>query len=181
MIDLMQAVTARAPDVLEVLKNLDQSLPNIQIAIKAFAYCTAFWIVYLATLRLAKHGNGESEVGLGSIFIMFGVAILLVNLPTTLDTMSFTILKSEGSALSYSQGWGGSAASKFSDGLTVIFKIIGTIGLLAVVRGLMEWKNVSEGLVRNGYAKGTWHIIGGWMAFHLDDVIHILKASAGIH
>ena len=177
----MNSITAKAPDVLEVLKNLDQSLPSIQLAIKAFAYCASFWIVYIAILKLARHGNGEHEVGIGSIFIMFGVAILLVNLPTTLDTMSFTILKSEGSALSYSQGWGGSAASKFSDGLAVIFKIIGTIGLLAVVRGLMEWKNVSEGLVRNGYAKGTWHLIGGWCAFHLDDVIHILKTSAGIH
>ena len=112
---------------------------------------------------------------------MFGVAILLVYLPQTLDTMSFTLLKSKGSALSYSQNWAGDSASKFADGLAVIFKIIGTIGLLAVVRGLMEWKNVSEGLVRNGYAKGTWHLIGGWCAFHLDDVIHILKASAGIH
>ena len=180
MIDILNAITAKAPDVLEVLKNLDQSLPSIQLAIKAFAYMSAFWIVYIAILKLARHGNGESEVGLGSISILFATAILLVWLPQTLDTLSFTILSGKGSALSYSQNWAGDSASKFSDGLAVIFKIIGTIGLLAVVRGLMEWKNVSEGLVRNGYAKGTWHLIGGWMAFHLDDVIHILKTSAGI-
>ena len=176
----MNAIAAKTPDILQVLQNLDGSLPSIGFAIKAFAYAAALWILYVAILRLAQHGNGDGEVSIGSIFILFGVSILLMYLPMTLDTMSITILKGTGSALSYTQNWSGSAASKFSDGMSIIFKIIGTIGLLAVVRGLMEWKNVSEGLVRGGYAKGTWHLVGGWAAYHLNDVIHILKTSAGI-
>ena len=111
---------------------------------------------------------------------MFVVGVLLFDLLSTINSISTTIMPAGANPFFNSQGCAGETAGKFSEGLAVIFKIICGIEVLAAINGLTDWKNLSEGLVINGYSKSTWHLIGGWCVIHLDDVIHILKFLAGI-
>lgn len=169
----------KAPDIYQVLVNLGGSLSNVLMLISALAYFFAIVMLISVVHRLAEHGSQTNpEKGISGIVIAFLITVALFYLPSTLDTLSYTVFQGEGSAFSYTAP--SFATQKVTTALTVIYRFIGICGICAVITGLMHWKKVSEGLIKSGYAKGSWHIIGGWIALHLDDLVHVLKTTAGV-
>ncbi len=168
----------RAPDIYQVLVSLGGSLNSILLFIAALAYFFSIVMIISVVHRLAQHGNQTNpEKGVSGIVAGFFIAVLVFYLPSTLDTISYTVFQGEGSAFAYTAP--SFATLKVTTALTVIYRFIGICGVCAVITGLMHWNKVSQGVDRH-YAKGSWHIIGGWMAIHLDDVMHVLKTTVGV-
>lgn len=168
-----------APDAYTLIMNIGGSLGSISLFIYALAYMLSLWMLFLTINKLAKYGesSNNNEQGLGSIFIGFGLCVLLYYLPSTLDSISLTVFNGTGSAFAYTAASGVSA--KVAAATTVIYRFIGIAGVAAVIIGIMSMKAVSEGSSRDGYSKGVWHVIGGWCAIHLDDLISVLKSTGG--
>lgn len=168
-----------APDAYTLIMNIGQSLNSVSLFIYAFAYMASLWMLFLTINKLAKYGesSNNNEQGLGSIFIGFALCILLYYLPSTLDSISYTVFQGSGSAFAYTAP--ANVSAKVSNAATVIYRFIGIAGVVAVIIGILSMKAVSEGTSRDGYAKGAWHVIGGWCAIHLDDLIAMMKVTGG--
>lgn len=168
------------PDAYSLIMNLGNHIEPVRILIYAIAYMLSLWITFFAIRKLAVHGEGQnSETTIGGIVVMFASAIILFYLPTTLDSMSFTVFGDAGNALAYTAPE--QASQKVANAMAVIYRFIGLAGLIAVVHGILVIKAVAEGTTRDNYSKGVWHLIGGWCAIHLDDLMNVLKASAGFN
>lgn len=164
------------PDAYTLINNLGANLPSLKAMLGSLAYLFAFIFAYVAILKLSRKGSGSNdEASYGGIIVIFISAVALAYLPSTMNTLSFTILGGSGDAFSYNPS--GTVSDKMANALRVIYQFIGVVGVMAAIYGFFIWKSVSEGRSRDSYAKGTWHIIGGWFAVHLQDVINTFKDS----
>ena len=176
----LAGIWQQTPDALTLIHALGDDLQALLIGVKALAWCLGIWVTLMAILRLVRKGNeggggNNDEIGYGSIIIMFASGVFLFHLPDTINSLSYTAFEHEGNALAYTQT--PQLSQKFNNALQAVFLFIGLAGYVSVVVGLMDWKHVAEGLRRGTYAKGWWHLIGGWAAIHLDDVMNVFKAS----
>lgn len=176
----LASIWQQRPDALTLIHALGDDIQALLIGVKVLSWSLGIWVTLMAIAKLARKGNQggdgpNSEIGYASIIMMFTSGLLLFHLPDTINSLSFTAFNQVGSALAYTQT--PDLSQKFNNALQVVFLFVGLCGYVSVVVGLMDWKHVAEGLRRGTYAKGWWHLIGGWAAIHLDDVLNVFKAS----
>jgi len=103
---------------------------------------------------------------------------MLVYMVPTIDAFTATAFGSGNhNPFGYTSDSG--VSDKLNQSLAVIYKFIGIVGIVAIVRGCLILKGATEGDNQSSVAKGMWHLIGGVAAIHLDKLITIFKSSAG--
>lgn len=130
-------------------------------------------LIALALIRANRAANPSSGVTIGQIISPLIIGGMLIAWHSTTKMVSESLALSCG-ALGYKVG----NASPYSQSvIDAVLILISVFGSMAVLRGLLKWKDAGEGKHSSGgdpVWAGLWHIIGGGIAMNMSDFLKML-------
>ncbi|WP_173912859.1 type VI secretion protein [Acinetobacter sp. Marseille-Q1618] len=110
------------------------------------------------------------------------IAMLLVQLGLNLqlvDVMGSLLNDTRPNAVTYydySQTVGNSYTAELSLTILVVIGICQLVGIMAMIKGLLIWRDNSDGIGKSSNAQGFVYILGGMLSYKIEDV-HALVAT----
>jgi hypothetical protein len=179
------------PDLLDLLINLGAALPSLMKLLHGLCILMGVYLVGNGCIELyAAHEGGSSNflsgrvrystigaitsVIIGSIFVL-----LSTNEVIDISTRTFTGSYTTSEILIYKVNGEINVSEKAKLALIVIFSILQTIGMIAIMKSLWIFKN-SEKNPNSSLGKGACFFIGGLAAWNAQWVLHALQNQMGI-
>ena len=132
----------------------------------------------VALRRLWKMGAGDPHVHTESVLMGLAIAGCLIAAPTAVGAdMGTFFATTTPSPLQYS-GPGGANMQQAAQAIVLFVQIIGVI---AVIRGFLIFRDISHGNTRNTAWKGMTHVVGGAFAANVVSAALMLGNTFGIH
>jgi len=138
------------------------------------AYVIGITLVIIGLTKLNHHSKGPEQVPLSQPVGYVLAGILLVWLKVFINISHDSMFGVGSTPLSYT----GTSPQGLAmwNALNAIFKFF---GLVAIIRGIMQMRNVSSGggQQQGGISKATIHIIGGVLLYYIDEFAKIAKGT----
>ncbi len=184
-VSLMLLFAVFIPSVAEAAtidyKVIEQNLRALIPFVAATSYVMGVVFITVAVFKLKRYGEMRtmmsSNVNIAGKISLIIVGLMLLYLPTTLETFNLTIFgNSQVELFSDQQNFG--AASEV---MKVVVLAIRLIGLISFVRGCVILSKLgAEGGAQPGMmGKGMLHIIGGILAWNILATWNVVLASIG--
>lgn len=171
----------------DVLKNLAESLLDIQHLISGAAYVMGIGFIFKAIYALKAYGEGRtmtsSNASMKEPLVYLLVGAILLYLPTAVDVVLATTFGANAQILAYApinskssqiQGLFG-AGSPVGRPLTMLIQVI---GLIAFIRGwVLIARASSQGQQPGGTGKGLMHVFGGIIALNIIKTMEVINAT----
>lgn len=178
----LDAYAVTFPSLSQMLDNINTQLPYLWRLVTGFAYVAGFFFIFRGVYHLKQYGDPHSQTSGGKdlrpgiVSLIIGAA--LVYIPTAMDTGLISIFGTS-SLMAYPTG--NTIDPSFTELGQVIVAIIQFVGVVAFIRGLMQFHRLGSGQAQQGtFAKGLTHIIGGTLALNVVGTANVLASTLGI-
>jgi hypothetical protein len=168
-----------------IVANLSKEAPGILNLLEAICYVLGIFFTITALLQAAKAGNPQARMDHGKQAWVWSLAaaVLFMAFPTTVATLSTTLFgvdaMTQDNPFSY---LGNTVGTGKLAGLLPILQII---GIIAVMRGLIVWRNV--GLYGNGsranatFSRGLVLLVSGVLLVNLKKTLGVVAGITGLN
>ena len=171
---------AKAPNVDEMLSNLQQQIPYLTQLVTGFCYVSGFYFMFKAVYHLKAYGEMRtmmaSQTDLRGPITSLAIAAALMFSPTVIQ-IGLTTVYGNDSIMAYQ----GAQNTGWNDMAQTIIAIVNFVGGVAFLRGLFIFHKLGVGQAQPGtFAKGMTHLIGGVIALNIVEASNILFTTLGI-
>lgn len=161
-------------DSYSMIINFESSIGPLLMLLSATAYAIAICVMYSGIHHLIQSAHGQhGDKTVGKAIFILATSVMLVYLPSTIDSVSLTVFQDSSNPFSYTPNV--NATDKVNQAMGVIYKFIGLIGFMATIKGILTLKRTAEGRQDNSIGKGLTYLVGGVIAIHMDKFVAILK------
>lgn len=178
----------------EILTNLEKIIPAFVNLILAVSFLGGLYFIIRGIMMLKAFGMPLTQMSrpgeLGGPLAYIVVGAIMIYIPTTIDTVHWTIFGTGDSYVSgagtagqtvLGYGEGGGVESRWEDLKTILFKFINFIGLISFVRGwFIIAKSGQPGVQPGTISKGTIHVIAGIIAINAQGFVDVLRTTFGM-
>lgn len=178
----LNAYAVTFPSLSEMLDNINNQLPYLWEVVTAFAYITGFFFIFRGIFHLKQYGDPQSQMSGGKnlhpalLSLIIGAALVYV--PTAIQTSLVSVFGTD-APMAYPTGSG--LDPSFTELGQIIVSIIQFMGVVAFIRGLMQFHRLGAGQAQPGtFGKGLTHIIGGTLALNVVGTANVLASTLGI-
>lgn len=148
-------------------------IPHLQLwwpAVIVLAYAVG---VGLAVLSLVRMAGRAQRGGRGTAYFTFVSAVLLLNLPAFMDSLSLTVFnQTSEQTLSYAP-----PSSPGSVYIQFALYAIMTVGVIGIIRGICLLRDSPNQAM--SFSRGIVHIVGGIIAVNLVTFLRGIGATVG--
>lgn len=157
-----------------MVANLARSLESMELAVFALCWLMALMFAIQAMFQFTSYANGKDSLA-KPLMSLVG-AIFMAAMPEVIKLVAVSMYGTgfEVGALAYVSGGSSTGA------LAPIMTLVRFIGIIAMVRGVVELKNIGEaGQKQAGVGRAMTFLFGGVAAVNIDLTIGIIGNTLG--
>lgn len=172
-----------SPAYAQQMPSVDQMFANFSDASTKFmdltvniAFVLGLFVGAAGLLKFKEYNESGGRMKISTPLGLVVVGALLIALPGTIDvaTETMSLGTNTGKDLLSDPGSGGGATAAMSAGLRGVLLFIKLIGHIAIVRGLLVLKRMSEGAQNEGMGHAITWILGGAFAVNINATASML-------
>lgn len=171
-----------APDIGEMFSNFSSSAIQLMHLVSGLSFILGLAISWKAALSFKEYADGGGRTQLKTPFGLLLAGVFLITFPGTINmaTETLSLGQNTGSVLSDVSVGSGEAGSIMTDALKGVLLFVKLVGHIAVLRGILMLKKISEGAQGAELSRALWHIAGGAMAININKTVEILGNTVGM-
>lgn len=167
-------------DLGTMLTNMQPLFTALQLLVRTIAGLVGFWL-FVSAIRIAiKATSGqhpEPSRATNQVFIYIVLSAFLFNYSATMPGLWNSIAGSGGNSGIYAYT-NISAPGPYAQVVTAGLEFVELMGWIYGYKGVMDWKNASDGNTQPGLvSKGFVHVFGGLACIHVGSFLQMVMAQ----
>ncbi len=176
-----QAYAQSVPNIAEMFVNSKSSVLAVIGLVQALAYLLGVAIVVQSALSFKEYSESGGRTQLKTPVSLFLIGAFLIAFPSTVNMATTTLSLGASSGTNVMSEFGVGSALGLTEAIQAILLFIKMVGFIAVVRGFLIFKSISQGSGgQNTPGKALTHIAGGAFAINIDATIQAFAATVGM-